>query len=90
MTRLVCDLARKIADLIDQAIQEHLGPDATFEQRQDLAATVTADGLWFRSDRELHDAITTALDVEVEGRQYHRLEQASAATYHGRWGSHHI
>ncbi|MBA3538427.1 MAG: hypothetical protein H0T79_02260 [Deltaproteobacteria bacterium] len=50
---------------------------------------MTADGLWFRTDCDLHDAITTALDVEVEG-QYHRLEQASSATYHGRWGSHHI
>jgi len=57
---------------------------------QDLAAAVTADGLWFHSDRELHDATSTALDVEVEGRRYHRLAQASSATYHGRWGSHHI
>jgi hypothetical protein len=89
-TRLVGELARKIADLIDQAIGEDLGPEATFEQRQDLAAAVTADGLWFRSDRELHDATSTALDVEVEGRRYHRLAQASSATYHGRWGSHHI
>lgn len=89
-TRLVGDLARKIADLTDQAIREHLGPDSTFEQRQDLAAAVTGDGLWFRSDRELHAAVTTALDVEVEGRRYHRLEQASSATYHGRWGSHHV
>jgi hypothetical protein len=89
-TRLVGELARKIADLTDQAIREHLGPDSTFEQRQDLAAAVTADGLWFRSDRDLHDAVTTALDVEVTGRRYHRLEQASSATYHGRWGSHHI
>ena len=89
-TRLVGELARKIADLIDQAIREYLGPEATFEQRQDLAAAVTADGLWFRSDRDLHAAISTALDVEVEGRRYHRLEQASSATYHGRWGSHHV
>ena len=88
--RLVGDLARKIADLTDQAIREHLGPDSTFEQRQDLAAAVTTDGLWFRSDRELHDAVTTAFDVEVAGRRYHRLDQASSATYQGRWGSHHI
>ena len=88
--RVVGDLARKIADLTDQAIREHLGPSSTFEQRQDLAAAVAADGLWFRSDRELHDAITTALDVEVAGRRYHRLDQASSATYQGRWGSHHI
>jgi hypothetical protein len=89
-TRLVGDLARKIADLIDQAICEHLGPDATFEQRQDLAAAISSDALWFRSDRELHAAITTADEVEVDGRRYRRLEQASSATYHGRWGSHYI
>lgn len=89
-TRLVGELARKIADLIDQAIGEHLGLDATFEQRQDLATAISGDALWFRSDRDLHAAIATTGEVEVDGRRYHRLEQASSATYHGRWGSHHI
>jgi hypothetical protein len=28
--------------------------------------------------------------VIVQGRRYHPLGQASSATYHDRWGSHHI
>lgn len=88
--RLVGELARQIADLIDRAIREHLGPEATFEQRQDLATAITGDALWFRSDRDLHAAITTAEEVEVAGRGYRRLDQASSATYHSRCGSHHV
>lgn len=89
-TRLVGELAQKIADLIDRAIREHLGPEATFEQRQDLATAISGDALWFRSDRDLHAAVTTSDEVEVDGHRYRRLEQASSATYHSRCGSHHV
>jgi hypothetical protein len=87
--RVVCEQAHRIADLLDELIQAHLG-ETTFEQRQDLAAAVTSDALWLRSDRELHTMTTTVDEVEVEGRWYRRLEQASSATYYGRCGSHDI
>lgn len=88
--RLVSEVARRLADEIDREIREQLGPDATFEQRQDAAAAISSDALWHREDQELHETITTAEEVEVDERRYRRLGQASSATYHGRWGSHHI
>ena len=84
-TRVVSDQARRIADLLDQVLDEHLAPGATFEQRQDLAAAVASDAQWLRSDRQLLAMVTTADDLAVEDRRYRRLEQPSSATYDGRW-----
>jgi len=88
--RVVGETARHIAELIDQEIAKVLGPSATFEQRQDAAAALTSDALWFRTDNDLRNELTTAEEVEVEGHQYHQLEQASSATYHSPWGSHYV
>lgn len=87
-SRLVSDISRRIAELIRTEVRKQLGPDATFEQRQEAAAALTSDALWWHTDQNLREAITTADEVEVEGRRYHRLEQESSATYYGRWGSH--
>jgi hypothetical protein len=76
--------------MIDREVREMLGPDATFEQEQEAAAAVASDALWLRADERLREKVTTTDEVEVEGRRYHRLEQASSATYHSPWGSHHI
>jgi hypothetical protein len=89
-TRVVDEVALHLADLIDRAIRDRLGENSTFEQRQDAAAALSSDSLWLREDRELREAITGADEVVVDGRCYHQLGQASSATYHGRWGSHHI
>ncbi|HWN70215.1 MAG TPA: hypothetical protein VNM90_21395 [Haliangium sp.] len=76
--------------MIQSEVRTQLGPEATFEQRQDIAAAIASDALWWHTDQRLREAITTADEVEVEGRRYSRLEQASSATYYGRWGSHPI
>jgi hypothetical protein len=89
-SRLVSDCARRIAESIRDEVRKQLGPDATFEQRQEAAAAIMSDALWWHTDRNLREAITTADEVEVDGRRYRRLEQASSATYYGRWGSHSI
>jgi len=89
-SRLVSDLSRRIAGLIQNEVRTQLGPDATFEQRQDAAAAIASDALWWHTDQNLREAITTADEVEVEGRWYRRLDQASSATYYGRWGNHPI
>jgi hypothetical protein len=88
--RMVSEVARRIAEMIDREIQEQLGPNATFEQQQDAAAAIASDALWVRADDNLHKAITTAEEVEVDGCWYRRLDQPSSATYHGRWGDHHL
>jgi hypothetical protein len=88
--RLISDVARRLAVMIDAEVREALGPNATFEQLQDAAAGLASDALWSRADTQLRESITTAEEVEVDGRRYRRLAQPSSATYHGRWGDHHI
>jgi hypothetical protein len=88
--RLISEVARRIAAMIDAEVQEWLGPDATFEQKQDAAAALASDALWARADTQLREEITTAEQIEVNGDRYRRLDQPSSATYHGRWGDHHI
>lgn len=89
-TRIVSDVARRLMLEVRREVRARLGPDATFEQRRDAAAALTSDMLWLDTDEDLREAITTAENIEVEGRRYRRLEQASSATYHSRWGSHPI
>lgn len=89
-TRIVSDVARRLMLEVRREVRERLGLDATFEQRRDAAAALASDMLWLDTDEELRETITTAEEVEVEGRRYRRLEQASSATYHSRWGSHEI
>jgi len=89
-TRIVSDVVRRITEMIRREVREKLGPNATFEQRRDAAAAMASDSLWLDTDQDLREAITTAEEIEVDGRRYRPLAQASSATYHGRWGSHHI
>ena len=88
--RIVSDVARRLMLEVRREVRERLGPDATFEQRRDAAAALTSDMLWLDTDEDLREAITTAEEIEVEGRRYRRLDQSSSATYHSRWGSHPI
>ena len=89
-TRIVSDVVRRITEAIRREVREKLGPNSTFEQRRDAAAAMASDSLWLDTDQDLREAITTAEEIEVDGRRYRPLAQASSATYHGRWGSHHI
>jgi hypothetical protein len=41
--RVVDPRALKIAAMIEQAVAARVGPNATFEERQDVAAAVTAE-----------------------------------------------
>ena len=88
--RLVSEVARRMAELIEREVRTQLGPDATFEEQQDAAAALSSDALWLITDNRLRGAVTTADDIEVAGCSYRRLEQPSSAIYHSRWGTHHI
>ena len=88
--RLISEVARRMAAMIDAEVQEWLGPDATFEQKQDASAALASDALWSRADTQLRDAITTAEEIEVNGDLCRWLDQPSSATYHGRWDDHHV
>lgn len=81
---------QKLVDLLEQEVRERTGEGSTLEERNDAAFDVVTDVLWRREDQDLRGAVTTAVEVEVDGKQYCRLKQESSATYFGRWGSHEI
>lgn len=50
--RVVSELAMELAEMIDKAVETRVGPNATFEERQDVAAAVAAEVLAeFRKSR---------------------------------------
>src|SRR6266545_6638594 len=79
---------QRLLELLQQEVREETGEGSTLEERNDAAFDVVKDVLWRREDEDLRGAVTTAVEVEVEGKRYGPLEQASSATYYGRWGSH--
>lgn len=81
------DVAR-LAAAVQREIDARLGPNATFEQRQDAALQVMSEALQKRADDDLQQMVTEDEEVDVDGRTYRRLEQRSSATYQGRWGPH--
>ncbi len=43
VVRVVNDVARKLAEMINAEVRARLGPNATFEEEQDVAAKVAAE-----------------------------------------------
>ncbi len=84
--KLVNDMVEKLR----RARQERVGPNATFEQRRDADFEIMRDALWKAEDDDLSESVTNADEVDVDGKKFRRLEQASSATYFGRFGAHHI
>src|SRR5258708_1736915 len=80
----------EIAATVRREVERRLSPNATFEQRQDIAYEIMRGVLWRRTDDDLQESVTEAEEVEVAGKRYRRLEQESSATYFGPWGQHHI
>lgn len=80
----------KLVDLLEQEVREQTREGSTLEERNDAALDVVKDVLWRREDNDLRSAVTLAAEVEVDGKRHVRLNQASSATYYGRWGSHDI
>jgi hypothetical protein len=78
----------RLAAAVQREITARLGPNATFEQRQDAALQVMSEALHKRADDDLHEMVTDDDEVDVDGHRYRRLEQRSSATYRGRWGPH--
>jgi hypothetical protein len=89
-TRIVDDVARRLMLEIRRDVRARLGPLATYEQRRDAAVALASDALWLDADEDLREVITSDEEVEVEGRRYRKLAPSSSATYHSRWGSHHV
>lgn len=69
---------------------ERVGPDATFEQQRDADFEIMRDLLWHAEDEALQDQVTDADEIDVDGKKYRRMQQASSATYFGRFGVHRV
>lgn len=83
--------AKLVAELVEKlrrARDERLGPNATFEQRRDADFAIMRDALWQAEDGELQESTSDAEEVDVGGKRFRRLSQASSATYFGRFGAH--
>lgn len=85
------------AKLIDEMVEklrreerERLGPNATFEERQDAGFEIMSEVLRKKTDVDLGDQVTDAEEVDVGGKKFRRLQQASSATYFSRFGAHRV
>lgn len=76
--------------MLDREIQRRLGPNATFEQRNNMAAEIMREGLHHREGQDLRRMTTADDELDEEDGRWRRLEQPSSATYFGRWGPHKI
>ena len=91
--RLSPERAKLVDEMLGKLKRERLervGPNSTFEQRRDADFEIMQDLLWRAEDDDLREAVTDAEEVDVDGKKYRRLAQASAATYFGRFGGHHV
>lgn len=80
----------EIVKKLRREIRTRLGPGSTFEQRRDAGLGIMQKVLWKEEDDDLQESITDAEQIDVGGKKYRRLDQPSAATYFGRFGSHHV
>lgn len=82
--------AEKLAAMIEREVQRRLGPNSTFEERNNMAAEIMREGLHRREGDDLRRMTTDEEEVDEEDGRWRRLEQRSSATYFGRWGPHEI
>jgi hypothetical protein len=80
----------EMVELLRRARHERVGPKATFEQQSDAGFEIMREILHKDEGDRLRESVTDADEVEVDGKKFRRLEQASSATYFGRFGSHHV
>ena len=80
----------ELAAGLRREVLERVGRDSTFEQRRDVGLAIMTDVLWKDADDDLQESVSDAAEVEVGDKRYRRMEQASSATYYGRWGPHRV
>jgi hypothetical protein len=81
---------QKLSAMIEREVQRRLGPNSTFEQRNNMAAELMREGLHRREGDDLGRMTKDDEEVDEEDGRWRRLEQPSSATYFGRWGPHQI
>lgn len=81
---------QKLSAMIAREVQRRLGPNSTFEQRNNMRAEIIKEAAFRGSDDDLRQMTTDDDEVDEEDGRWRRLEQPSSATYFGRWGPHEI
>jgi hypothetical protein len=80
----------KLAEQVRAEVRKRHGTELTYEQRRDAAAEVMAEVLWADGEKDLKELVTDDDEVEIDGKRYRRLDQASSGVYYGRWGPHEV
>jgi len=80
----------RLSAMIEREVQRRLGANSTFEQRNNMRAEIIKEAAFRGADDDLQGMTTDDEEVEEEDGRYRRLDQASSATYFGRWGPHRI
>ncbi len=69
-------------------VDERVGTEASFEERQRSARALSHELLWLEEEIELRALVTTAQEIEVAGKTYRRLKQQSSLPLMGLVGTH--
>lgn len=80
----------KLVEQVQAEVLKRYGSQLTYEERRDASAKVMAEVLWADAEKDLKKQVTDEDEVEIDGRRYRRLDQASSAVYYGRWGPHEV
>lgn len=83
-------MVNKLADQVRAEVRKRHGTDLTFEQRRDAAAELMAEVLWADGEKDLSELTEDDDEVDIAGKRYRKLGQASSAVYYGRWGAHEV
>jgi hypothetical protein len=80
--------AERLSAMIEREVHRRLGTKSTFEQRNNMRAEIIKEAAFRGADDDLRQMTTDDEEVDEEDGRYRRLDQASSATYFGRWGPH--
>lgn len=80
----------KLAAMIGREVQRRLGPNSTFEQRNNMRAEIIKEAAFRDADDDLGRMTTDEDEIDEDDGRWKRLELASSATYFGRWGPHEV
>jgi len=78
----------ELSALIGREVQQRLGPNSTFEQRNNARAEIIKEAAFQDADNDLRGMLTSDEEVDEEDGRWRRLDPPSSATYFGRWGPH--
>jgi len=81
---------QQLSAMIEREVQRRLGPNSTFEQRNNMTAEIIKEAAFQREDDDLRRMATDDEEVDEEDGRWSRLKQPSSATYFGRWGPHEV